>query len=72
MVRNPLQGSRPARSSVEDCSDITNNWFGISGETVPEDRNLHIYYVQSGNLVSSGSNIWVRCVTPHSSPTRGC
>ncbi len=57
-----------------DCSDITNNRFGISGETVPEGRNLPIFfcYVQSHHLVSGGSNIWVTCITPHSSPTRGC
>ena len=44
---------------------------GISGETVPEGRNFHIYYVQAWHLVS-GSNIWGWCVTPHSSPARGC
>ncbi len=25
------------------CSDITNTQVGISGETVPEGGNLHIY-----------------------------
>ncbi len=54
------------------CSDIANNRFGISGETVREGGNLRIYYVQSHYLVSGGSNIWVRYVIPHSSPTRGC
>ena len=54
------------------CCDITNNRFGISEESVPEGGNLHIYCVQSHHLVSGGSNIWVRCVTPHSSPARGC
>ncbi len=34
-------------------------------------RNLRIYYVQTRHLVSGSSNIWVRCVTPHSSPARG-
>ncbi len=38
------------------CSDITNKQVGISGVTVPEGGNLHIYYVQSCHLVS-GSNI---------------
>ena len=38
------------------CSDITNKQVGISGETVPGGGNLHIYYVQSHQLVS-GSNI---------------
>ncbi len=28
-----------------ECSDITNDQFGISGETVPRGGNLHIYYV---------------------------
>ncbi len=52
------------------CSDITNNWFGISGETASRGGNIHIYYVQKQHLVNS-SNIWDWCVSPHSSPTRG-
>ncbi len=36
----------------DTCSDITNTLVGISGETVPEGGNLHIYYVQWWHLVS--------------------
>ncbi len=54
------------------CSDITNDQFGISRETVSWGGNLRIYCVQSYHLMSGGSNIWVRRVTPHSSHTRGC
>ncbi len=38
------------------CSDITNTQVGISGETVPEGGNLHMYYVQKQHLMD-GSNI---------------
>ncbi len=53
------------------CSDITNTQVGISGETVPEGGNLCIYYVQKQHLVL-WFEVWDWCVTPHSSPSRGC
>ncbi len=33
------------------CSDITNTLVGISGETVPEGRNLHIYWPLSNHAI---------------------
>ncbi len=53
------------------CSDITNTLIGISGETVPEGGNLHIYYVHSATIYEAVVQIHNWCVTPHSSPTRG-
>ncbi len=51
-------GNRPELSpkgvvfeNLTKCSDITNTLVGISGETVPQGRNLRIYYVQKQHLV---------------------
>ncbi len=55
-------------SNRNKCSDITNTQVGISGETVPEGG----ISFQLRHLVSGGSNFYSWCVTPHSSPSRGC
>ena len=52
------------------CSDITNTLVGISGEMVPEGRNLHIYYVQSCHLVSGGCK-FTAGVSHHTHPPPG-
>ncbi len=54
------------------CSDITNMLVGISGETVPKGGNLCIYYAHSAAIYEAVVQIHSWCVTPHSSPTRGC
>ncbi len=54
------------------CSDITNTLVGISSETELDGGNRPIYFVYSGAIcpVVVLNRSW--CVTPHSSPTRGC
>ncbi len=37
------RGRERAATAFNICSDITNTQVGISGETVPEGGNLHIY-----------------------------
>ncbi len=49
------------------CGDITNTLVGISGETVPEGGNLHIYCV---HLVSDGSK-FAASVSHHTPPPPG-
>ncbi len=43
------------------CSDITNTQVGISGETVPEGGNLHIYWPSSNHALW-----WVVILTTNS------
>ena len=38
-------------SDITYCSDITNTLVGISGETVPEGRNLRIYWPHSNHAI---------------------
>ncbi len=54
------------------CSDITNTWVGISSETELDGGNRPIYFVYSGAICPVVVLIRSWCVTPHSSPTRGC
>ncbi len=54
------------------CSDITNTLVGISGETAPDGGNHPIYFVHSGAICPVVVLNCSWCVTPHSSPTRGC
>ncbi len=46
---------------------VSQEWLSPGAGT-----SVFIYPFQSYHLVSSGSNIWGWCVTPHSFPTRGC
>ncbi len=54
------------------CSDITNTLVGISSETELDGGNCPIYFVYSGAICPAVVLIHSWCVTPHSSPTRGC
>ncbi len=54
------------------CSDITNTLVGISSETALDGRNRPIYFVYSGAIYPVVVLFHSWCVTPHSSPTRGC
>ncbi len=57
--------------SFNMCDDITNDQLGISEETALWGRILPIYWILSCHPMVVLTN-QVKCVTPHSSPTRGC